>query len=79
MTLGEAFSMGLVASCTLEGDVMLRLNPRDGVIWVVPSPEASRASECPEVYSGPVPTSGWRHYALCACPICATEETCSTA
>ena len=70
MTLGEAFSARLIAFQTLASGVMLRLNPADGVIWVVPSLEESRDNEMPRTYKGPVPTTGWRHSPLCDCEFC---------
>jgi hypothetical protein len=70
MTLGEAFGMGLIACHTLPDGVMLRLNPRDGVVWIVPSAEESRKNEMPRIYNRPVPTTGWRHSPLCDCDFC---------
>lgn len=70
MTYDEVIAAGKVASCQLASGAMVRFEPHDGTLQVLPYPGTPRLWREAKEYLGMVPQDGWSHYPGCACDIC---------
>lgn len=75
LTFDEVTAAGKVASCQLPGGALLRYDPRQGRVSILPYPATPSAWKGAAAYLGDLPEDGWSHYPGCACEVCAAAAS----
>lgn len=70
MTYDQVVAAGKVATCQLPIGALLRYEPSEGIVYVLPYPGIPSSWKASRMYDEAIPQDGWMHYLGCVCQYC---------